>query len=54
MLKIWEEHGRWKIECRYSPTGDTWIGFCRQCQVSVCALAGKSKKEIFAMTRGNA
>jgi hypothetical protein len=54
MLKIWEEYERWKTECAFSSTGDTWIGFCKLCKVSECALAGKSEKEIIAMAGGKA
>jgi hypothetical protein len=52
MVKVWEEHGRWKTECAFSSTGDTWIGFCNLCQVSECELAGKKGDEILALGGG--
>ena len=48
-MRIWNDKGRWKAACRYSSSGDTWIGFCKLCKITACPLAGKTEAAILTM-----
>jgi hypothetical protein len=47
-VNVFDDRGRLKAVCKFSSSGDTWIGFCKFCK-NDCALAGKTQDEIKAM-----